>query len=441
MPDEKYLYGDNLKFAAQAENALIGCILVSPEETVNAVRSIVAVNDFQSEAGKAVYRAAAELIDAGEPCDPVLIQEKAEKLGFALDSRYCAEVMRLYTTTADVEENARIIHKAAMKRAKHEIGYALLRDEVEIPEAMERLRIVQESQYSGFNDPMKDANEFADHIMAVADGKIAHFQSTGFRKLDDQLSGGLVTSGLITLAARPGTGKTTFALNIADNVAAAGGTVLYFSLEMDRNQIWARRVARLKKLSYASVYDGSIADGENDLRRFMEGIAELSGLHFYIHDKPSTLDDIEKAAYALKGLSLLVVDHIGQIKTSPGDRHRSRYELMTDITHRLKQLALALRIPVLALCQLNRESEKRPSKRPTMAELRDSGSIEEDSDVVCLLFRESVYLPAKQKPKQWETQTIEIIVDKNRHGMTGTVFLDFYGATATISETGKELCA
>ena len=438
--DDSYIPEESWRYAAEAENALIGCILVAPEITIEKIRGIVAIEDFQTEAGKAVFIAASDLIDEGAPCDPVLIQERASKRGLILDSRFCAEAMSLYKTTANVAENARIIHEAAIQNAFHALGAAIRQGDVTISEAQEKLRTIQEKQCWEISDPFHDANTFMDHIVAVSDGKVKPFRSSGFASLDKQLSGGLVTSGLITMAARPGTGKTTVALNIADNVAAAGGTVLYFSLEMDKDQLWARRVARLKGLNYAAVYDGSIAQNEAHWQRFVEGTAELSGQRFYIWSKPATIEDIEKVSHTIKGLSLVVVDHIGQIKTTQGARNRSRYELITDISHRLKQLALSLQIPVLALCQLNRESEKRTTKRPTMAELRDSGAIEEDSDVVCLLFREAVYLPDKNKPKQWESQTIEVIVDKNRHGMTGTVFLDFYGATAKISERGG-LCA
>lgn len=136
----------------------------------------------------------------------------------------------------------------------------------------------------------------------------------------------------------------------------------------------------------------------------------------------------------MDGLSLLVVDHIGLIKTT---ERGSRYEIMTQTAHQLKQLALSLKIPVLALCQLNRQSEARESKRPTMADLRDSGAIEEDSDVVCLLFRPAQYAPEDQRPKAWESQPLDFIVDKNRHGMTGKTTLCFCGINSRILEDNR----
>lgn len=158
---------------------------------------------------------------------------------------------------------------------------------------------------------------------------------------------------------------------------------------------------------------------------------DLSERPFYICDTPSSMEDIERQARSIKNLALIVVDHIGLVKSKTSG---SRYEIMTDTAHRLKQLALSLQIPIIALCQLNRQSLQRDGKRPTMADLRDSGAIEEDSDVVCLLFREAEYRPKDKQPKPWELQTVDFIVDKNRHGMTGIVRLDYCPMNARILE-------
>ena len=141
----------------------------------------------------------------------------------------------------------------------------------------------------------------------------------------------------------------------------------------------------------------------------------------YIHDEPSTVEDIERKARCINGLSLIVVDHIGLIKNTSGS---SRYEFITSVSHQLKQLALSMKIPVIGLCQLNRGTEQRI--RPTMADLRDSGAIEEDSDVVVLLYRE------RQYGAEWEP--IEFIIDKNRHGTTGILELGFCGSFSRIEE-------
>ena len=264
---------------------------------------------------------------------------------------------------------------------------------------------------------------------AAASGETRPFLPTGYASLDRQLSGGLAAGGLITVAARPGTGKTTAALNIAENVAAAGGRVLYISLEMTEAQLWACRAANLSGLSRSAIYGGRIS-GE-DWPKLNAAFDLLAKRPFYIRDLPSTLEDIEREARCVDGLALVVVDHIGLVK--PTERG-SRYELMTATAHALKQLALSLRVPILALCQLNRQSEQREGRRPTMADLRDSGAVEEDSDVVCLLFRGAQYLPPKEQPAPWEPQEIDFILDKNRHGATGICTLRYCGLTARITE-------
>jgi replicative DNA helicase len=181
-------------------------------------------------------------------------------------------------------------------------------------------------------------------------------------------------------------------------------------------------------MKYSAIYRGDIRD-ENDYRRVMEAAEYLSKVPFYIIDKPCTVDDIERHIRTEDGTELVVIDHIGLIKPSG---RSSRYEIMTEISHRLKQIALSTGIPIIALCQLNRASEARDSKRPSVADLRDSGAIEEDSDVVALLFRPAMHLPEDERPKPWEEQEIEIIVDKNRHGMQGSVSLGFTGSTALV---------
>lgn len=428
---------ESWRYIAQAENSLAGCLLVDPEQTVHAIQGIVTVGDFQSDAARAVFTAALALVNGHKACDPVLIQSEAVKLGIPVDNEYCAEAMRMYVTTANVAETARVVHEAAITRRAREIGLSLAQDEISPVESLARLQELLTSQSSKIHTPSEAAMLVMDYINNVAAGKSKPFLRTGFHTLDTQLSGGLVAGGLITLAARPGTGKTTAALNIAENIAASGHKVLYISLEMTEQQLWSCRAACLSGLSRSAIYAGKISENdEQSWRRLSDAFNTLYSRPFFIRDSPSSLEDIEREARCIDDLALLVIDHMGLIKPSDG-RKSSRYEFMTDTAHRLKQLALSMRIPILALCQLNRASEQRESKRPTMADLRDSGAIEEDSDVVCLLFREAQYLPENRRPNSWSVQSIDFIIDKNRHGMTGRVPLSFYGMTSRIIEEAR----
>ncbi len=419
------------KYSAQAENSLAGCLLVDPEATLREVREIITADDFQSDACKAIYQAAAALIDSGNPCDAVLIQNEAARQGLELSGEYCAEAMQLYTTTANVAATAQVIREASERRNVHNIGNALLTDEMTLLDAIASLQEIASNSKSGAETPIEAADAFLDYVNDSMKGKRKPFLSTGYTSLDKQLAGGFITSGLITIAGRPGMGKTTVGLNLAENVAKTGKVVLYISLEMDRNQLWARRVGRETGVSYSDIYRGRLDENSDDYDKVCRAMDKLSRRQLIIRDIPSTIEDVEREARCTKNLSLLVVDHIGLIKQQKGT---SRYDHIMGITHRLKALALSMHIPILALCQLNREAEKRQDKQPTLADLRDSGSVEEDSDVVVLLFRASRYLPDKNQPKPWEKDQIDFLIEKNRHGMCGTVTMNFFGVTSKIVE-------
>ena len=422
----------DFSLAERAESSLAGCLLVEPAETLRRIDGLVSASDFKSDAARAIFNAASSLIHAGKAADPVLVQAEAARTGCPLDDSYCAQLMRLYATTAAVDETARFIHEAAQARRGREIGLALADGELSPVAALGQLQELMQSGTGSVLSPQEAAQLYMAELNEAAAGRSKPFLSTGFDSLDRQLSGGLAAGGLITLAARPGTGKTTVALNIAEKVAAAGGKVLYISLEMTERQLWDCRVAMASGLSRSQLAAGAIPeDDAKSWKRAADAVELLYSRPFFIRDIPSTLEDIEREARSIEGLSLLVVDHIGLIK--PTERG-SRYELMTGASHALKQLALSLKKPILALCQLNRQSEARETKRPTMADLRDSGAIEEDSDAVLLLFREAVYSPEEQRPKPWEAQTLDVLIDKNRHGTTGRVTLNFNGMTSRILE-------
>lgn len=423
------------RIAAQAENGLAGCILLEPQETLARVRGIVSGSDFYFDAPRAIYSAASALIAAGEACDVIIIQREAEKQQKKVDAEYCAEIMRITPTIANCEEYARITHEEAQKRRRREIGHDLEFNDLSAVDAVARLQDLLHNDGGSVRPPMEVANAVMDYINAVAAGEASTFLPTGFPSLDGMLSGsskgGLVNSGLITVAARPGTGKSTIALAIGDNVARNGGKVLYISLEMTETQLWCCRLAARSGLSRSKIYDGMRGADANGWKRLTDAFTEISNWPFYIRAMPSTVEDIEREARCIDGLALLIVDHMGLVRPM---EQGSRYDKMTDTAHRLKQLALSLKIPILALCQLNRQSEARGDKKPTMADLRDSGAIEEDSDVVALLFRPAVYANEEDKPKPWENQELQVIVDKNRHGSTGTVYMSFCGVNARIME-------
>lgn len=416
-------------YALQAEYDLMGCLLVAPKETLAEVRGTIRAADFQNEDARAVFIAACQLENEKAPMDAVLIQARAAENGRELDAELLAEAMQRFVTCANAQATAALIHEQSISREARNIGFALMQAELDPGTAVQRLQEAIAGQKSRLPTPMEDANTFMDTVSAIAEGKVKMYLSTGFPQLDELLSGGLIQNGVITLAARPGVGKTTMGLAIAENVAAAGGRVLYESMEMSRFQIWARRAGMVSGLSYANIQNGKL--DERGWERLARAMQTLYARNFLISDKTASMDDIERHLRS-NGADLLVVDHMGLIKPERGSD--GRYDKATEISHRLKRLAQSTGVPILSLCQLNRASEARSDKRPSLADLRDTGAIEEDSDVVIILYRPAVHLPKDEQPMPWETQDLEVNVEKNRHGATGQIIMDFVGVCSTVRE-------
>ena len=416
---------------SMAEESVAACILCAPTESLPLVRQIVQASDFAMEPAQSVYRAACVLADAHEDIDPITILDRARKDNLALSEDWVKETMKTFLTTANVETNARIVRESAINRKAKDIGWALENDELSPQDAIEQLQNALQSRPTVLSTPVEDANEFYSYLGEVAAGETRPFLSTGMHNLDDVLGGGLVKEGLITLAGRPGQGKTVVALVIAENVAAAGGRVLYESLEMSKTQLWARRVARNAGINFTSLMGGTFGvDNDAVWKNILRATSELSRRELYINSMNAKMDDIERHVRQSGQLDLIVIDHLGLI--IPDGKSDSLYLPTTLACHALKRLAKSTGTPILMLCQLNRANTNRTDKRGTLADLRNSGAIEEDSDAVIFIHRDAYYLPPEEQPKPWEPQTMELNVAKNRHGMTGAVYMDFLGATANI---------
>ena len=414
-----------------AEESVASCILCAPTETLPLVRQIVQASDFAIEPAQSVFRAACVLADAHEAIDPTTILDRAKKDNLPLSSEWVKETMKAYLTTANVESNARIVRESAISRKAKDIGWALENDELSPQDAIEQLQNALQSRPTVLSTPVEDANEFYSYLNDVAAGETRPFLSTGLDNLDDILGGGLVKEGLITLAGRPGQGKTVVALVIAENVAAAGGRVLYESLEMSKTQLWARRVSRHTGINFTSLMGGTFgADNDVAWRSIAKATSDLSRRELYINSMNARMDDIERHVRQSGTLDLIVIDHLGLI--IPDGKSDSLYLPTTLACHALKRLAKSTGTPILMLCQLNRANTNRMDKRGTLADLRNSGAIEEDSDAVIFIHRDAYYLPPEKQPKPWEPQTMELNVAKNRHGMTGAVYMDFIGTNANI---------
>ena len=419
-----------------AEQSLVGSVLVD-SRCLKAVRTMVKAADFASSPCEAVFRAACRLADAGQVVDPVMVLEDIKSHAEPVTADFIWQLMEITPTAANAEHYAKIVHENALRRAVEEVALDLAGQALEkgtsisalVADGISRLQRIGAGQTKLLVSPEDAANEFLDYRDRVEreDGTVV---STGYHKLDSVLGGGMVAQGLYILAARPGVGKTTVGMKIAEHVAAKKG-VLFVSLEMSREQLTARRIAERTALPIVRVLHGELDDGQRVA--VTNALGELSRTHLAMNASPgATVPDIAIMARSVENLGLVVVDYLGLLESE--NRATSIYERVTANSNALKRLARSLDVPILCLAQLNRASEQRADKRPTMADLRDSGAIEQDADGVLLLHRPSIYFPQEQKPKPWDGELLELDVAKNRHGPTGNINLTFYGRNGRVTE-------
>lgn len=409
-----------------AEQCCIGSILIEAA-SLETVRAIVKASDFSDSRIRNLYVAACRLADMGETVDPVTMLTEAADTSITND--FLIKCMETTVTAANAKEYAEAVHEGALGRQVHAVCMGLATDKTSRPEEIISRGIaqLQEILDGGIND-LEDPFDVAKNFYTrLTDTKYSAFLGTGYSKLDKMLGGGLVESGMIALAARPGVGKSMLGMCIGDNVAAQKIPVLYCSLEMSKYQLMCRRVGRISGISYNTLQKGRMPQSDAaTVGKITNALSEIMKRPLYIQDKPSSITDVEMMARKIKNLGLIIIDHMGLLKA---EIRGSRYEIVSDISHKIKRLAMSLGIPIVALCQLNRENEGRANKKPVLSDLRDSGAIEEDCDAVILLNR-----PLKDQVDAWASQPLEINVAKNRHGVTGETELTFYGLSARIIE-------
>lgn len=410
-----------------AENSLVGAILIDPR-CLPAVSEIVGPEDLALEINQAIFKAALDLSRSGKAVDPVTIKKRAR-----LDAdQYLLELMETTGTAANAELYAVEVRKSSMKRQLVAIAQSILNDNWGEPREMigtvqRELEAVEQrdtlAELAGPDEAMAAFYAHRDRVDSGGHGCVP----TGLEPVDRILGGGLLNSGLYILAARPAMGKTALALQVIDHMARYG-PVLFVSLEMDLEQIEARRIGRVAGLPGDKLLMGRLNEQEYD--RVAKAADKIRVLPVHVNKKPSaTVTDIGHMARKVKGLRCIVVDYLGKI--TPDTRKQGRYEYMTEISGDLKTLARKYKVPLLALAQLNRANTERSDKRPQLSDLRDTGAIEQDADGVIFLHREDYY-QEKTDRDPWEPSELDIIVEKNRHGRTGTCKAAFYMATGRI---------
>lgn len=415
--------------ALEAENGVIGSILID-ESVLPLVSPLLTADDFRLEPNRKIYTAALELHRDGKPVDPLTV------LGMIGESYtgYMTQLMEMTPTANNAVLYAQETRKASMWRSLKALGESVSRADTtedprdavgEIVRECERIESMDTSrELATANDAL---TAFYNHRAQVDIGSGGCVR-TGYRQIDSLLGGGLLNSGLYILAARPGMGKTTFALAIADAVVKRGEPVLFVSIEMDNEQITAKRIASLTGMSASELMMDKLTS--ESYQKMAQAAKSLSPLPFYINRKTwATVDDIRNWARKVKGLKLIVLDYFGLLRT-PG-KAASRYEAMTEISGQLKALARALKVPILCLAQLNRENMNRKGQKPMLSDLRDTGALEQDADGVLFLHRPDYY-DDNSEGAAGGPVALTVILAKNRHGSTGSADMAFYLRTGKI---------
>lgn len=412
------------------EQYLCGAILISGDAVMKAVQGIVTPECFQLEAYRAIFTAALSLLEDGTPVDPVSIKAQAKRQGVELSNNLLSELMEVVPSAAYCVEYAHRVAEDARKRKIKAIAEQIQGDEVStsdelLADIQREVQAIQGSNYQrGLLSPTDTLRRFMDYVVKAGE-KRDNFISTGFPGLDGILGGGFIRGGLYILGARPAVGKSTFALNLADNIA---GNSLVVSLEMSPEQITAKRVSHLTGYTASTLLSGQLSDKAWEAVAMATTAIDKSGV--YINSRYDlTVQEVHLLAQSVPELRAIIVDYLGLIQ--PATRSGSTYEQISQISRELKRMAMSMNVPVICLCQLSRQVESRQNKRPVLSDLRDSGAIEQDADGVLFLYRDDYYTGG---PTDGQSSAVELTVAKNRHGKTGEDRFNFWLSSNTFRE-------
>jgi replicative DNA helicase len=460
---------ESMPHSIEAEQQLLGAILIN-NDVYDRVANLIGAKHFYDPVHARIFETAATRIAKGNLASPVTLKaflEDDEGLQALGGSAYLVRLAGAAISAFAARDYAQMIHDMAIRRELiglgHEIAGKAMKADVEtepsdqIVEAEQKLYTLSdqgqaERGFQSFLSAVTDAVKVA-NAAYQRDGGLAGI-STGLVDMDRKL-GGLHKSDLVILAGRPSMGKTSLATNIAFNIARAyrrgtrpdgtegaveGGVVGFYSLEMSAEQLAARVLSEASEIPSENIRRGDMTEPE--FRQFVDAAKTLESCPLYIDDTPALpISQLAARARRLKrsqGLDVLMVDYLQLVR--PGSSRESRVNEVSEITQGLKAIAKELDIPVIALSQLSRQVEQREDKRPQLADLRESGSIEQDADVVMFVYREEYYVE-REKPSEdkleemaaWQERMerlhgkAEVVIGKQRHGPIGTVELAFEG--------------
>ena len=446
---------DELPNNIEAEQSVIGSILLT-NEIFDEVSLIVSNKNFYDPVHKRIFEALEKLIYGGLLANPITLKNYFEKEKDDLNiPEYLVKITKFSTSSRQALEYSKLIFDLYVKRELIKISGEII-DQAKLNDlGTDGQRIIENYEKSlfdlaekgsfnssivKFDEAMKQTIEMASNAYKNEEGIVG--VPTGLRDLDDKL-GGLHKSDLVIIAGRPSMGKTALATNIAFNAAkkiqenGEKSSIAFFSLEMSSEQLSTRILAEQSRIKSNDIRRGKISEDQFD--KFIETSKDISELPLYIDETPAisiaALSNRARRIKRLYGLDMVVIDYIQLMRAT--NSNNGRVQEISEITQGLKALAKELAVPVLALSQLSRAVEQRDDKKPQLSDLRESGSIEQDADVVMFVYREAYYLqgkeprPATVEHAEWQAKMnevshlAELIIQKQRHGPTGNVMLEF----------------
>ena len=440
----------NMPFSLEAEQSVLGAAFLS-KYALQKICDELTRDDFYLESHVKIFDVLSDLNNEGIPADITIVTDRLEKnktLASVGNIEYLLEVINSVPSASNVDYYIKIVHEKAVLRrlinVSNEIASDSYLDNGSVNDIldgaeMKILNVVKTRKSSEFHkiqDVIYKAQENLEKLCNQK-GEITGL-STGFYEID-KLTSGLHENELIIIAARPAMGKTAFALNVATNVAkTTKKAVAIFNLEMNAEQLVSRMFSSLGQVDGNKIRNGKLDN--NDWAKLSEGISRLADTNIYIDDTPGvSIGDIRskcrRLASSKDGLALVVIDYL-QLVTGSNKYTGNRQQEVAEISRSLKTMALELGVPVIALAQLSRAVEGRDDKRPLMSDLRESGSIEQDADIVAFLYRDDYY--NKEARMDGNISISEFIVAKHRNGPTATIELLFKKNTSTFANYSKE---
>ena len=421
----------------EAEQSVLGSILLQPSALISAMEFIQA-NDFYRRSHQLIFQVMIDLNEKNEEIDVITVANLLETSGQLEDvggTPYLAELSNIVPTAANVEYYAKIVEERSLLRRLIQASTEIISETYEESEEVSNLldnaeqkilEVSERKNRSGFvkiSDVLRDSMEEIDQLYKN-DEEITGI-SSGYRALD-LMTAGLHEDELIILAARPGVGKTAFALNIAQNIGTATDeNVAIFSLEMGATQLVNRMLCAEGTINANHLRTGKLT--EEEFEKLFVAMGSLSKANIFIDDTPGIrVSEIRAKSRRLMqergGIGLIIIDYLQLIE---GSGRESRQQEVSEISRQLKKLAMELNVPVIAISQLSRSVEQRQDKRPILSDLRESGSLEQDADIVAFLYREDYYRAEEGEEEVEEDNVVEVLVEKNRSGARGTVKLLF----------------